>query len=254
MLFGAGLAGALAACASPGVAPEGVPADPLEPVNRPLFAFNDAIGRYALEPLARGYDWLLPDPVQQAIGRFFDNVAFPVNAGNDLLQGSVREAGIHTGRFLVNTTVGVAGFFDPAMHLGWEAPPEDFGQTLGVWGIARGPYLVLPFFGPRTLRHAAAMPVNGAMAVYPFFVPFGVSAGADAGWRFNWLSLHWEDVRDAREEAFDYYVFVRNAYLQRREAALRDGGPEEPSELEEEAELYWPDENEAPEDGKGETE
>src|SRR5215470_10470772 len=126
--------------------------DPLEPVNRKIFWFNDQVDNYVLEPVATGWDWAIPHVVQRSISNFFANVRFPIDLINNLLQGKLKNSASEVGRFAVNTTVGVLGFFDPATGWGMEAHQEDFGQTLGVWGVPPGAYLVLPIVGPSNPR------------------------------------------------------------------------------------------------------
>ena len=127
--------------------------DPWEGFNRKVFVFNDTLDTYTLKPLAKGYRAITPDPVEDGISRMFSNLWEIVNVLNDVLQGKFGQAGNDTGRFLVNTTVGLVGFFDVADNFGLpKNDGEDFGQTLGVWGVGEGPFLMLPLFGPSTLR------------------------------------------------------------------------------------------------------
>src|SRR5437879_5361679 len=135
---------------------QGIPAaaenDPLEGFNRKIFWFNDHLDVYMLEPVAKAWDFVLPRRVETCISNFFWNLHFPIDTLNDALQGKFKHAGSDVGRFLVNTTIGVAGFFDPATSLGLELHWEDFGQTLGWWGVGPGAYLMLPILGPSDLR------------------------------------------------------------------------------------------------------
>lgn len=128
--------------------------DPFEGFNRAMFKFNDATYTYVLSPAVKGYEFVVRPPVNRAIGNFYDNVRYPVRLVNALLQGKVTRAGLETKKFLINTTVGVAGLFRPTDKIPElaELPREDFGQTLGVWGVPHGPYLVLPIFGGTSLR------------------------------------------------------------------------------------------------------
>jgi phospholipid-binding lipoprotein MlaA len=198
-------------------------ADPWEAFNRPVFAFNEVLDRWLLEPVATGYDFVVPDFVQGSIDRFFDNIRVPIDTVNALLQGKPRDAGIAVGRFVVNSTVGFAGFFDPAREeLGLEPVREDFGQTLGVWGLGSGPFLVLPVLGPTTPRDAVGLGVDSALAVYPWFVPAAALYSSRGTALVNGRSLLLDQVADSRKSALDYYVFVRNAYLQYRTALVED--------------------------------
>jgi phospholipid-binding lipoprotein MlaA len=196
--------------------------DPIEPVNRRVFWFNDKLDTYILEPTARGWNWLMPAPVQRSISRFFDNVRFPVIALNDLLQGKFTACGSDIGRFAVNTTVGVLGFMDPAAGWGLERHDEDFGQTLGVWGVPFGPYLVLPLLGPSNPRDATGLVADSFALVYPWLVPIYYTIGPVAVETVNARSQMLVEVREAKRAAVDYYVFVRDAYAQRRARQVKD--------------------------------
>jgi phospholipid-binding lipoprotein MlaA len=213
--------------------------DPLENVNRKIFWFNDKVDTYVLVPVATGWDKVLPDRVQHSVSNFFQNLRFPIVAVNDLLQGKPVATAKDVGRFGVNTTVGVLGFFDPASGWGLEKHVEDFGQTLGKWGLPPGPYLVLPLFGPSNFRDATGLGVDYALSVTPFFVDEVYLVGAQAIDTVNERSLVLEQVRNIKESAFDYYVFVRNAYAQRRKALIADQTPE-PTPGTNEDDLYYP--------------
>lgn len=163
---------------------------------------------------------------------------------NDLLQWKPKDAGVDVARFGVNTTVGVLGFFDPATGWGLERHDEDFGQTLGVWGVPSGPYLVLPFLGPSDPRDAGGLAVDSALSVTPWFVDWWILAAARVGETVNTRSLILDEVREAKRSSVDYYSFVRNAYFQRRRALIADTaapGVENPEEL-----YYIPEENAPP--------
>jgi phospholipid-binding lipoprotein MlaA len=134
--------------------------DPLEGFNRAMYTFNDKFDRYLLKPVAKGYRAIMPKPVSRGISNFFSNLHDPGIMLNNLLQGKPKQAGSDLGRFLVNTTLGIAGLFDVATKMGMEKHNEDFGQTLGKWGVGEGPYLVLPFLGPSNVRDGAALPVD----------------------------------------------------------------------------------------------
>ncbi len=136
--------------------------DPWRRLNEGTHAFNETVDRFALEPLAKGYDFVVPELVQGGVGNFFENLLVPRTVLNDLLQGKVASAFRHTGRFLVNTTVGLGGLIDVADETGMEHDPEDFGQTLGRWGVGAGPYLVLPLLGPSSVRDTFALPLDYA--------------------------------------------------------------------------------------------
>jgi phospholipid-binding lipoprotein MlaA len=208
--------------------------DPLEGFNRKIFWFNDKVDVYVLVPVATGWEKVSPRCVRTSVSNFFGNLRFPIVAVNDLLQGKVKDSASDVGRFAVNTTVGVLGFFDPAAHWGLEKHQEDFGQTLGVWGVPPGPYLVLPVLGPSDPRDAAGFAVDYALAVTPFFIEEYILVGARVIDVVNERSFVLKQVEDAKASSFDYYTFVRNAYLQRRRALVRDladTGAEEGEEL-----------------------
>ena len=197
--------------------------DPWEPFNRGIFWFNDQLDDYLVEPVARGWDFVMPKDVQTWIDNFFDNVHAPIDGVNALLQGKPRDAGVAFGRFLFNSTVGFAGFFDPAAsELGLDEVREDFGQTLAVWGLGSGPYLVLPVLGPSSPRETAGLVGDGAMAAYTWFIPWAAtfsSRGVDV---VNTRSRLLQQIEDSKKSSFDYYVFVRNAYLQYRRNLIQD--------------------------------
>lgn len=209
--------------------------DPLEHVNRGIFWFNEQVDGYVLEPVARGYDKITPKRVQKSLSNFFTNLRFPIVTVNDLLQGKVLKVASDIGRFGVNTTVGVLGFFDPASGWGLEQHNEDFGQTLGYWGVPPGPYLVLPFLGPSDPRDTVGLAVDSVTAVYPWFVAIQYTAAAYAVNIVNARAQVLTEVTQAKQAALDYYVFIRNAYVQRRKALVRDEA--EPT-LQEQENLY----------------
>lgn len=224
--------------------------DPLERVNRPVFWFNDKLDVYLLEPAAKGWDFVVPDRAQGAISDAFDNARFPIDFTNNLLQGKPRDAGKTLARFLLNSTLGVGGLFDVAKAAGLPGRQEDFGQTLGVWGIRNGPYLVLPILGPSTFRDACGRAVDSPMRIWPFFVgtiPSIAIAGTET---VNWRARNLESIRDLKKGAFDYYSLVRNAYLQNREAELADHVEAEKAsgqagaKTESEEDLYFTDDEE----------
>jgi len=199
--------------------------DPLERANRGIFAFNEGVDRWFLEPVATGWDFVMPDPVELAIQHFFRNLDFPVVLVNDLLQAKPIAAVEDLGRFMINSTAGVAGFFDPATYLGMPDSDEDFGQTLGVWGVPAGPYLVLPLLGPSNPRDTGGLIVDSATRVYPLFLPFYVNIGSASVSVVNRRSRLLETIREERKAAFDFYAAVRNAYVQRRENQIGDRKP-----------------------------
>lgn len=200
------------------------PYDPLERVNRGIFAFNNVADRYVLEPVAKGYRAVAPAPVRRSVVNFLSNLRSPVVFANDLLQGERERAGVTLGRFMINTTLGVAGLFDAAAVFGYQAHDEDLGQTLGVYGLPQGPYLMLPLLGPSTARDAA-----GRVGDY-FIDPLNSCCvtGDERLARFGAGTVSSreqliETIDDLRRNTFDAYATVRSAYLQQRAAALRNG-------------------------------
>ncbi len=217
--------------------PNRVPHDPLEPMNRGIFWFNEQLDRWILEPVAIGYDFVLPERAQDSVGNFFDNLRFPVVLANDVLQGKLRQAGVDVGRFGINTTVGILGLFDPATGWGLEASDEDFGQTLGRWGVGPGPYLVIPIFGPSGLRDLLATPVDGVFSVVNYVVDTPIVLGARGLQAINTRARFLEEVRENRKMAFDYYVFIRDAYRDLRQNQVEDGA----GSRDDEDDLYFPE-------------
>ncbi len=196
--------------------------DPWQRMNRGIFWFNDQCDVYVLEPVAEGWDMVMPERAETSISNFFANLRFPVVMVNDLLQGKPGAAAIDVGRFMVNTSFGIAGLFDPATIWGLEKHNEDFGQTLGVWGVPPGPYLVLPLFGPSNPRDTAGMPVDYVLSITPLVLNSFWWTGAGVVNVVNTRAQYLDEVRNAKEASLDYYVFARNAYYQRRKALVND--------------------------------
>jgi len=222
---------ALAAIAGCATAPQGVdrhttgPKDPYESVNRKIFSFNDTLDTYALKPAAKAYNAVLPSPIRTGIHNFFGNFSDAWSAVNQLLQGKPSDAGEMTLRVLTNTTIGIAGIFDPATSLGFERRSEDLGQTLGRWGIQPGPYLVLPLFGSSDIRDALTLPadtyVTPALLVPSTWQKLGVDTVGVIDTRAGLLGA--SQMLD--ELAFDRYTFMRDAYITRRRSLVYDGNP-----------------------------
>lgn len=196
--------------------------DPLEGMNRKIFWFNDKVDTYVLVPVATGWDTIAPDRVKHGVSNFFQNLRFPIVAANNLLQAKLLATVSDIGRFLVNTTLGVAGFFDPATEWGLEQHNEDFGQTLGYWGVPAGPYLVLPFFGPSGPRDAVGLTVDSFSTVYWYFIDYTYTFGAVGAELVNTRALTLREVEQIKDASLDYYAAVRNGYRQRRAALLSD--------------------------------
>jgi phospholipid-binding lipoprotein MlaA len=220
------LAALLLACACATTATtSGDPGDPWEGLNRKTFAFNDAVDRAVLKPAAQGYVKVTTPFVRARIGSFFDNIADVGTTLNDVLQGKLPYAVNDFGRIVVNTTLGIAGLWDVASSLGVEKRDEDFGQTLGWWGVPSGPYFVIPFLGPSTARDAPARAVDPswyyASAVNNDTVYWSLWGLDKVRTRADLFKA--ESVLD--QAALDRYLFVRDAWLQRRQNQVYDGKP-----------------------------
>ena len=207
--------------------PADEPADPLEKVNRVVFNVNNKADKYVLAPVARGYIDVVPAKVREHVTDFFNNVAEPKTIINDALQGKFVRSAADTGRFVLNSTFGIGGIFDVATDIGLERHEEDFGQTLGVWGVGEGWFLMLPLLGPSDNRdligYLVGIPMN------PFwYLPSD----------YDWLNLtltvaNIVNIRaglmpgydNLLSQQFDQYLFVRTAYLQKRQADIYDGNP-----------------------------
>ena len=204
------------------------PKDPYEPFNRKMFAFNDTLDTYALKPVATAYTKVVPSPIRTGVHNFFGNFSDAWSAVNQLLQGKPADAGSMTLRVLTNTTIGIGGIFDPATSLGLERKSEDLGQTLGVWGLEPGPYLVLPLFGSSDVRDALALPadtyVSPSLLVAPkYWKEVAIDAVGVVDTRAGLLGA--SQMLD--ELAFDRYTFMRDAYITRRRSLVYDGNPPE---------------------------
>lgn len=219
----------LTGCATTAAPPgERHPQDPWEPYNRAIFEFNRDVDRIVLRPVARGYAKVTPAPVQEGVGNFFTNLGYPVDIVNLLLQGKPADSAKATGRFVLNSTVGLLGIFDVASRAGIPQYDEDFGQTFGVWGWEQSRYFVVPFFGGTTIRDALG------------YVP---DAYTNVGWKqiedeelfYSLVALDLVHLRSTVisqektiQEAFDKYKLFRDSYLQRRTYLIHDGENELP--------------------------
>lgn len=206
--------------------------DPWESTNRKIFAFNETLDRYILRPVAKGYDFVMPDAAQRGVGNFISNIYEFNSILNSLLQGRLEGAAQSGGRLLVNTTLGILGFFDVATPMGIEPNVSDFGQTLAVWGVEPGPFVMLPVFGPRTVRSGVGYFVDTYSSI-PALIE-----DREAAWVF-W-SIEVVDFRAGLLDADDLitgdrYIFIRDAYLQARRTYINGGVVEDSfSDFEEE--------------------
>jgi len=201
------------------------PRDPLESFNRQVFEFNEGLDKVVLKPLAQAYDKVVPVPVQECLSNGFSNLREPSNALNNLLQGKGSVAVSDVCRFAINTTVGLLGCFDVATRMGLEKSREDFGQTLAVWGVGNGPFLVLPLFGPSTIRDTAGIGVESVLDVNFWIENVSVrnTIFAVRTISFRHELLKTDDLISGA--ALDKYTFIRDGYLQRRRNLVYDGNP-----------------------------
>jgi len=216
----------LGACANSGTErPEKSPADPWEPLNRPIHGFNTVLDNVLLKPVAKGYEFILPSFMRRGVTNFSHNLRTPLNLVNDLLQGKGDAATNELGRFVANSTFGIFGIFDVATAAGIpKGENEDFGQTFAVWGVPDGPFVVVPVLGPRTLRDAVLIPLNFLMDPLLHY--------RNSSIRDKLYVLRLVDVRQRLFEAEkllkgsqDRYITIREAYLQRRQYMIYDGNP-----------------------------
>src|SRR5712692_1390354 len=216
--------------------------DPWEPMNANIFEFNLKVDRFVLKPVAKGYNFVMPDLVQVGVSNIFSNLRFAPRFLNNVFQGKLKGAGIEVGRFLINSTVGLAGFFDLAKKVDLVTPEEDFGQTLGFYGVKPGPYLVLPFLPPFTVRDftgflgdIALNPINwlvapiievnnvpSVIARHNRLTSSLIQTGSRVGEIINERSRNLEKFQGVEEATLDLYTAVRNAYLQKRAQAIRE--------------------------------
>jgi phospholipid-binding lipoprotein MlaA len=217
--------------------------DPWESLNTKFFEFNRQLDRWVLKPVAKGYDYVIPNIVQVGVSNIFYNSRATPRFMNNMFQGKFKGAGIEVGRFLINTTVGIGGFFDVAQRLNLTTPEEDTGQTLGFYGVPPGPYLMVPILGPYTVRDLVGY--AGDIALNPIYwlilptmhnidsiptvvsideraVTYAISIGARATEVVNERSLNLEKFQGVEESTLDLYAAVRNAYLQKRAKAVRE--------------------------------
>ena len=198
--------------------------DPWESFNEKMFTLNRNLDRYFLKPIAFVYNHIMPEPFQVMIANGFDNIKFVPRVINNLLQAKWGGAGREVGRFLINSTFGIGGLFDPAKDY-WGIPKssEDFGQTLGVWGSGPGPYLVLPFMEPMTVRDGVGKLVDSFLDPLTYFIPFiWDRLGMKAGDIVNDRALNYDLFQGFEESVIDLYSAVRHGYLQRRERLIRE--------------------------------
>jgi phospholipid-binding lipoprotein MlaA len=200
--------------------------DPIEPLNRKFFGFNDSLDQHVFVPITNAYQFVVPSPVRSSVRRVFRNLRSPVHFVNNLLQLRFRDAAETLGSFALNSTAGFAGLFDPSSEVGWEQHPADFGQTLGMFGVQSGPYLVVPVLGPSTVRDAFGDLVDRAFDPLTYLLGMGdlIFIGGSHG--FVTREANSEALAALRDSSVDYYAAMRSAFTQNREsriAELREG-------------------------------
>ena len=207
--------------------------DPIEPVNRAVFSFNTVFDKVAVRPVAILYRGILPEFVRNRIAYSLDNLSMPVTTINNILQFEFGKAGISTARFVINSTIGILGFFDPASYFGLEADYEDFGQTLAVWGVPTGPYIVLPFLGPSSPRDFTGL-LSTSMLDPTYQVGNSTNRDLFRYYRMgvgvvNFRSENIEIFDDLQNNSIDYYAAVRSFYNQSRNSQVSDNLEVSPS-------------------------
>jgi phospholipid-binding lipoprotein MlaA len=200
------------------------PRDRFERFNRSIFSFNQGLDRHIAKPVAQAYVKVTPAPVRTGVSNFLANLSYPVVIVNDLLQAKPKPFVSDTARLVVNTTVGIGGLFDPASKLGLDSHDEDFGQTLGRWGVPPGPYLMLPVLGPSDIRDGIGKVADHFTEPQTYYNNTTVSLGLTGVGLLDKRAATL-DATAIMDRAFDPYAFMRNAYLQRRQFLVYDGDP-----------------------------
>ena len=200
--------------------------DPLEDRNRSIYAFNENLDEAIIEPAADGYAYIIPNFLQKGLNNFFDNINYPITIINQVLQGNIEKSLQDTLRFSVNTSIGIFGLFDPASSMGLPEHDEDFGQTLAVWGVKEGPYLMLPFIGPKTLRS-----LTGDLTDV-LFNPLLNIDDTNLKIKTNLINILQDrsDLSDLEEEldnSFDPYQYIKDSYIQNRKYKIHNGNTSE---------------------------
>jgi len=207
--------------------------DPLEGYNRFMFKANDLVDQAVMQPVAMGYRTVVPKPARNGVRNFLHNLRTPVNAANNLLQGNIRDMAADLSRFVINTTIGLAGLIDVAKDAGLPYKPEDFGQTLGTWGVPHGAYLVLPLLGPSSLRDATGLLVDSFADPVRLYL-YNTHQEALYYTRVGLIGLDEREalldaVYDLRKHSIDFYAATRSAYFQQRQAMLENRQSDRPA-------------------------
>ena len=225
---------ALAGCASDRLPPAQAAVaeqanDPFEPMNRFVFGMNNGFDKAVLLPVAQAYVDVVPDPARDSVHNFLENLDLPVTFANDILQGEFTRAGQTAGRFTVNTTIGIGGLIDVASSMGIPDHTEDFGQTLGTWGVGEGPYLVMPFFGPDPPRDIFGQVADIFMDPTTYIHIDGHiywSAGREMAMAIDLRSRSIDQLDSIERSSVDYYASMRSLYRQHRNNEIRNGKPD----------------------------
>lgn len=232
MALVAGLMLAFQGCATPPTDPDALAAyneanDPLEPMNRQIFSFNEGADKYVIRPLAEGYVYIVPSGGRRSVRNFLNNLRSPVVLANDILQGEMERAGTTIGRAVFNTTIGIGGLFDVATPMGMPYHDEDFGQTLAVWGVGEGPYLVLPILGPSNPRDTVGLVADGFMDPLNWYlenIHLGyltyVRAAIDG---IDKRASVLDALDEIKRTSLDFYATIRSLYRQRRIDEINNG-------------------------------
>ncbi len=203
--------------------------DPLEPMNRVFFEFNDKLYFWVLKPVDKLYSAVLPADVRFSIGHFFSNLSSPISLLNNLLQGNFTDAGIVFSRFVINSTLGVLGLGDPALiDFGLQPKPEDFGQTLGVWGVGEGVYLCWPVIGPSNVRDSFGFAADAySHPIVYFYDDFAVTMSSYTVKQVNLLSLNSGAYEELKKYSLDPYISMRQVYLDYRRQKIQNKTPKQ---------------------------
>jgi phospholipid-binding lipoprotein MlaA len=196
--------------------------DPIEPVNRGIYYVNDTLYRWVLKPAAKGYRYIVPEGGRTAVRNFFSNLGTPIRAANTLLQGKFKATGTELARFGINSTIGIAGFFDAAKRFDLARKDEDTGQTLGVYGLGHGMYIVLPILGPSSARDAVGFVGDTFLDPLTYLSPAELAIGANAVRSETNLSFKIDEIDELTGAAVDPYIAVRDAFIQSREKRVKE--------------------------------
>ena len=231
------LAAAVSGCATPPPAEDAEAAaafrkinDPLEPLNRAIMEFNLVLDKAILKPVAYAYKQCVPAPLRDNVHNFLSNLRSPVTFANDLMQGELDRAGTVAVRFAMNSSIGVFGINDVAAEFGIAEHEEDFGQTLAVWSVGDGPYLVLPVLGPTNVRDGIGTAVDSVIDPFPWVAPVEFRFGAAAGRAVDFRARNYDQFNELEEQSLDFYAAVRSLYRQRRADLVWNGVPRDPDQ------------------------